>query len=81
MTREANVSLKKNLWAKVAAVVASLAALGTTLGLVQRNSPPSAGVPSPAAAASVTPPRSTRSSRPGVAPAPITSTHTRTHVS
>ena len=77
------MALKKNLWVKVAAVVASLVALATTLGLVHRNPPASSAATPSTASASVTQPRSEGSddSASDNAPAPTTQTHTRTHVS
>ncbi len=82
------MKLRKNLAAKIAAVAASLLALGVTLGLVQRNPPPSAGATAQTPVTDSAPAVSTPSANfdggaqsSESAPAPTTRTHTRTHVS
>ena len=82
------MKLRKNLTAKIAAVAASLIALGVTLGLVQRNPPPSASATTQAPVTDSAPAASAPAENfdggaqpPASAPAPTTRTHTRTHVS
>jgi hypothetical protein len=78
--------LRKNLGAKVAAVVASLAALIGTWGLVHQNPPTSANADTAAPAAQPTATAGQRSAPGRAAPAKapqvvVKKKHTRTHVS
>ena len=77
------MKLRKNLTAKIAAIAASLIALGVTLGLVQRNPPPSASATTQAPVTDSAPAENFDGGAqpPESAPAPTTRTHTRTHVS
>lgn len=74
------MNLRKNLAAKVGALIASLAALVATWGLVHQNPPPSAAADSPVSQA--TPARSpSRATAPAPVPAAPAKRHTRTHAS
>ncbi len=79
------MNLRKNLWAKVAAVVASVMALGATLGLVHRNPPASGAIAATTAdsgsAASPSQPFAAPSSPSQTSTARTARTHTRTHAS
>lgn len=76
------MNLKKNLAAKVAAVMASFAALIATWGLVHQNPPPSAAADAPVAAPTAAPPAPGRARVAVPTPAAATTKrHTRTRVS
>jgi len=77
------MNIKKNLAAKLGAVIASAAALLGTWALVHTNPPPPAAADSSAAApaaASATPAQGKRAAAAAVAPV-TRKRHTRTHVS
>jgi hypothetical protein len=75
------VRIKKNAGAKIAALLASLTALGGTWALVHQNPPASASAPATAAAPTSSPlPRGNAAAN-SQPKAPAKKKHTRTHVS
>ena len=79
------MKLKKNLRAKIAAIVASLGALAIGLGLVHQNPPrqaTAADTPATSTGAPAAAPAQTNTRKQNAAPAPVVKKrHSRTHVS
>lgn len=77
------MKFKKNAGAKIAALLASLTALGGIWALVQQNPPASAGATTTTSAAAPTPIPPPRRNARATSPqnVPLPKTHTRTHVS
>ena len=73
--------IKKNTGAKIAALLASLTALGGVWALVHQNPPAFAGASATAAAPTSSPPALATAPARAQPQAPATKKHTRTHAS